>query len=119
MVDSRFDGAFEAGATQAIVIDAIFGTGLTRPFLTHRCLAMALNAAQARAKRGAMPKIVAVDFPSGMCADSGIWLGDDQPLDFAGLANLRVTFHRAKTGHFLADGPMSCGKIVVTCIGLD
>ncbi|MCP5085643.1 MAG: NAD(P)H-hydrate dehydratase [Rhodobacteraceae bacterium] len=116
--DDHFDGAFEEDSDEALVIDALFGTGLIRPYLAHKHLAMAMNSAQARAKRGGSPKVVAVDVPSGMCADSGKWLGDEQPIDFAGLANLTVSFHGKKLGHELRDGPASCGQIVVKDIGL-
>ncbi|MBZ0127844.1 MAG: NAD(P)H-hydrate epimerase, partial [Rhodobacteraceae bacterium] len=87
----------------ALVVDALFGTGLTRPFAGHPCLAAG----------GA--KIVAVDMPSGFCADSGRWLGD--PQGRAG-ADLTVTFHTAKRGHYLGDGPAACGRLVVKDIGL-
>ncbi|WP_372604324.1 NAD(P)H-hydrate epimerase [Actibacterium sp.] len=118
--DDHFDGAFDEGCAEMLVIDALFGTGLTRPFLSHRHLAMALNGAESRARcRDGFPKVVAVDIPSGLCADSGRWLGDDQPFDFANLANLTVSFHAEKLGHRLADGPESCGKTVIADIGLE
>ncbi len=100
----------------AIVIDALFGTGLTRPAdslaplfaLTHR------------GARGAM-RVVSVDVPSGLCADSGRILGPE-PEPGAGpsamLADLTVTFHRPKTGHYLAAGPAACGRLRVADIGL-
>ncbi len=118
LVDDHFEGAFENSVNEALVIDALFGTGLARPYLAHRHLAMAMNSAQSRAKRGGIPRVVAVDVPSGMCADSGRWLGDEQPIDHAGLANLTVTFHGKKLGHELGVGPASCGNVVVKDIGL-
>ena len=110
--DDLFDGR-EVDTSVDLVVDAIFGTGLSRPFLSHRHTNMWVNSFQSLRKR-----VVAVDVPSGLCADSGQMLGDDQPVDFAGIANLTVSFHTAKVGHVLADGPAVCGKVVVKDIGL-
>ncbi|MBC7139036.1 MAG: NAD(P)H-hydrate dehydratase [Defluviimonas sp.] len=95
-----------------LIVDALFGTGLTRP------LSLAPPAGRdPRAGAGGSPVVVAVDVPSGLCADSGRLLG-------AGAggacvrADLTVTFHRAKCGHYLAEGPEWCGKLAVHDIGL-
>ncbi|SDE84022.1 yjeF C-terminal region, hydroxyethylthiazole kinase-related/yjeF N-terminal region [Celeribacter baekdonensis] len=117
--DDTFDGAFPTDDPPSIVVDALLGTGLTRPFLSFRHLSMLLNTCQSQWKtRRIGPRVVAVDVPSGLCADSGKWLGDDQPLDFANVANLTVSFHAKKLGHVLANGPQCCGKTVVADIGL-
>jgi hydroxyethylthiazole kinase-like uncharacterized protein yjeF len=117
--DERFDSWPDETDDVCLMVDALFGTGLGRPFLACRHLAMALNTASSMAAtQGLCPKVVAVDVPSGLCADAGVWLGDDQPLDFANLANLTVTFHSRKPGHLLADGPESCGNVRVVDIGL-
>lgn len=91
-----------------VVIDAVFGTGLSRPFAGLEALfpdcAAILAAGSARR--------VAVDLPSGLCSDSGRVLGS------ARAADLTVTFHRAKVGHMLADGPALCGTLMVADIGL-
>nr|WP_255618416.1 NAD(P)H-hydrate dehydratase [Roseibaca sp. Y0-43] len=95
-----------------LLIDALFGTGLTRPLgVLHDDLSRLL--APDMAPR---PKIIAVDVPSGLCADSGRVLGPMAP--FALRADLTVSFHRMKLGHVLADGPELCGKVVVADIGL-
>jgi hydroxyethylthiazole kinase-like uncharacterized protein yjeF len=70
--------------------------------------------------------VVAVDVPSGLCADSGRALvpagwpaKNGQAL--GGLiaeAQLTVTFHSPKLGHVLDAGPRHCGKLVVKDIGL-
>ncbi|MBK5932500.1 hydroxyethylthiazole kinase-like uncharacterized protein yjeF/hydroxyethylthiazole kinase-like uncharacterized protein yjeF [Rhodovulum imhoffii] len=86
----------------AVVIDALFGTGLTRP-LPAALLSVADGAA----------RVVAVDIPSGLCADSGRAIGGT-----ALRADLTVSFHRLKLGHVLADGPVHCGEVVVCPIGL-
>jgi hydroxyethylthiazole kinase-like uncharacterized protein yjeF len=123
--DGKFDGWPDQDSGVHIVLDALFGTGLTRPFLDCRHVAMTLNSCSSLAEKTSFglpvhrfPKVVAVDVPSGLCADSGIWLGDDQSLDFANLANLTVTFHSRKRGHVLVYGPESCGRVVVKDIGL-
>jgi len=125
LVDDRFDGWPDIDSGVHVILDALFGTGLTRPFLDCRYVAMTLNSCSSLAEKTTFglpvyrfPKVVAVDVPSGLCADSGIWLGDDQPLDFANLANLTVTFHSRKRGHVLVNGPESCGRVVVKDIGL-
>lgn len=88
-----------------LVVDALFGTGLTRPVAGLGGLADGL----------AMPGLrrVAVDIPSGLHADSGARLGE------AALpADLTVTFHAPKYGHFLGEGPAICGDLAVVDIGL-
>ncbi len=118
--DRDFDGWPNEEKRISLIVDALLGTGLTRPFLSFRHLSMALNTCSSRAKViGTFPKVVAVDVPSGMCSDSGVWLGDDQPLDFANLANLSISFHAGKLGHFLGIGPSACGMIKTVSIGLE
>ncbi|MCG7574508.1 NAD(P)H-hydrate dehydratase [Phaeobacter sp. CNT1-3] len=97
----------DATSLQAdVVVDALFGTGLTRPFVDLPAVREALN-------DGQVP-FVAVDMPSGLCADSGRSLGETHCLQ----ANLSVTFHRMKLGHVLQSGPELCGKTVIKDIGL-
>ncbi|WP_027237858.1 bifunctional ADP-dependent NAD(P)H-hydrate dehydratase/NAD(P)H-hydrate epimerase [Leisingera caerulea] len=106
--------------SQFLVIDALFGTGLTRemPDDTNE------------AWNGFMPsplitdahepnedRFVAIDFPSGICSDSG--------RDFGALpTHLTVTFHSAKIGHHMSQncrnygGAGGCGKLKVVSIGL-
>ena len=90
-----------------LAVDAVFGTGLARPVE-----GAARDALRAVAAWGG--RVVAVDIPSGLCADSGRVLGDWD----IGAAALTVSFHRAKLGHYLAQGPACCGRLVVTGIGL-
>lgn len=89
-----------------LVVDALFGTGLRRPLNALAAFLSVLRKAQ---------RVVAVDVPSGLCADSGRVIGQDvQPAT----ADLTVTFHRRKLGHLLDQGPSLCGQIVVADIGL-
>ncbi|WP_424968965.1 NAD(P)H-hydrate dehydratase [Dinoroseobacter sp. S76] len=93
-----------------LLLDALFGTGLTRAFGgLFSTLATPPLQDQLVAKG---VRRVAVDTPSGLCADSGRILGTTLPAD------LSVTLHSAKLGHVLADGPEACGKVVVKSIGL-
>jgi hydroxyethylthiazole kinase-like uncharacterized protein yjeF len=89
-----------------IVVDALFGIGLSRP------LDLPLGILATREGRGARTRVVAVDIPSGICAESG------RPLGTAVAADLTVTFHTAKPGHLLAKGPAFCGRLAVRPIGI-
>jgi hydroxyethylthiazole kinase-like uncharacterized protein yjeF len=86
----------------ALVVDALFGAGLTRAL--DGSLAEVLTTAAKTAP------IVAVDIPSGVMGDTGEALG-------AATAALTVTFFRKKPGHLLQPGRLFCGEVVVTDIG--
>ena len=98
-----------------LVLDAMFGTGLTRPVApgVRGLIEMA---------RESRCRIVAVDLLSGLCADSGRVLAEGGPADDGwaeGGADLTVTFERAKCGHHLAEGARLSGRLRVVPIGLD
>lgn len=104
-----------------LAVDAVFGTGLTRPFDSFDDLRRTINTWQSMSANGGAPHVVSVDIPSGLCADSGRYLTlvrGDNTQDSAIAANLTVTFHRAKPGHYLASGPQACGRLSVKEIGL-
>ena len=88
-----------------IVIDAIFGAGLSRPLDGN-----ALAAVEALKIRGT--PVCAVDFPSGLDGASGMILGAAAP------AELTVTFFRKKPGHLLYPGRGLCGDVEVADIGI-
>ena len=94
-----------------LYVDALFGTGLTRP------LAGAVFdwAADRTCDHDLQSRTVAVDIPSGLCSDSGRELARGAETVLAGLT---VTFHSRKLGHVLKWGPYKCGKVVVKDIGL-
>ncbi len=103
-----------ADAALDLVIDAAFGTGLTRPVTVLEDLALSLLRLGDR-----RPRVVAVDIPSGLDADTGRWLrtaGGAPEHTLA--ADLTVTFHRPKIGHGEAAGPAACGQVVVADIGI-
>ncbi len=86
-------------------IDALFGTGLTRELE---------NEVSEKLKHfGVVQPIVAIDVPTGLCADSGKSLGESPCW-----ASLTVTFQWKKRGQFLEIGPQCCGKVVTGDIGL-
>lgn len=95
---------------QPVVVDAIFGTGLVRPFAPGVWGALDL------AQEAGCP-LVAVDILSGLCADSG---RVRSPSGFVERpADLTVAFHRAKLGHVLAEGGVLTGPLVVADIGIE
>ena len=102
-------------------IDALFGIGLSRP-LSGDLGDLVAHLAGSDGDHGYyQPRMVAVDVPSGLDADSGRVLGchEPDPLNsLAPYAALTVTFDSPKPGHFLADGPSLCGKLVVCDIGV-
>ncbi len=90
-----------------LVVDAVFGIGISRPL--SEPLAKLLS-------KWRPAKWVAVDVPSGLCADSGKLVGRELPL--AGLADLTVTFEAPKCGHYLGDGPLVCGALEVVPLNI-
>ncbi|MEM1346112.1 MAG: NAD(P)H-hydrate dehydratase [Pseudomonadota bacterium] len=93
-----------------IYIDALFGTGLSRP----------LSGEAVRVIEALFPvssdDLVCLDIPSGICADSGRLLIEGETGLFA---SLTVTYHAAKLGHYLAGGPVHCARLRRIDIGLD
>ncbi|RYH09280.1 NAD(P)H-hydrate dehydratase [Tropicimonas sp. IMCC6043] len=99
-----------------LVVDALFGTGLTRPLAPE--LDTALRELESCLPEGTVRR-VAVDAPSGLCMDSGRPIDPDHDGELPSHQDLTVSFHRLKRGHVLADGPEWCGEVRVADIGLD
>jgi len=95
--------ALLAGA--GVVVDALFGAGLSRPVEGPAAETL-------RAAAQAHLPIVAIDVPSGVQGDTGADLGAVQ-------AALTVTFFRKKPGHLLLPGRTLSGELVVADIGID
>jgi NAD(P)H-hydrate epimerase len=86
-----------------LVVDAIFGAGLSR--------ALEGAAAQTLAEAAARKMtIIAVDVPSGLMGDTGANVG-------AVPCVLTVTCFRKKPGHLLQPGRRLCGELIVADIG--
>jgi NAD(P)H-hydrate epimerase len=89
-----------------LIVDALFGAGLSRP------LDGAVADLAALLNKSPIP-VVAIDVPSGIAGDTG------QPLDGKFIdADLTVTFFRKKPAHVLMPGRFHCGEIVVADIGI-
>ncbi|HVI87595.1 MAG TPA: NAD(P)H-hydrate dehydratase [Dongiaceae bacterium] len=88
-----------------LIVDGLFGTGLTRPVTgVAACLIAKANASGA--------PIVAIDIPSGVHADTGAAPGS------AIEAQRTITFAWAKPGHYLLPGRHLAGELIVADIGL-
>lgn len=88
-----------------VIIDAIFGTGLTRAVegINRKAIEL-INAA-------GVP-VVAADIPSGLCADTGAVLG------IAVNAAATCTFGLPKAGLVLGEGGAYAGRVEVIAIGI-
>ncbi len=90
-----------------VVVDALFGIGLARPLAgPYVAAAAAMSACHGR--------VVALDLPSGLDADSGAWIGGVTGVR----ADSTVTFLGAKPGLFTAAGVDACGGIVIDALGV-
>lgn len=92
----------------ALVVDALFGAGLSRP-LDALCTQVLTQA------RALGVPVVAADVPSGLHGDLARTL-DGQPLPLP--ADLTVTFMAPKPAHVLMPGKAACGELVVVDIGI-
>lgn len=108
-----------SGPGSDLYVDAIFGTGSTRP--PEGEIADVL--AHMRGRNGDTmyyaPRTVAIDSPSGLCLDSGRILGASGAGEFVAPVRLTVAFQRPKPGHLLSFGPELCGELVIADIGLE
>jgi len=103
-----WDGPVEAlgeAHRAAVVVDALFGTGLTRP------LEAAAGEAVARLC-GSAQRRIAVDLPSGIATDDGAVLGPVPQFD------LTIALGALKPSHLLLPAAQLCGQIAVADIGL-
>jgi NAD(P)H-hydrate epimerase len=109
IMSERWKGARVALTPEALdgaklVVDALFGAGLSRP--------LEGAAAQVVEALNDLP-VVAIDVPSGVSGDSGEPLGGT-----CVHAVLTVTFFRKKPAHLLLPGRALCGEIVLADIGI-
>ncbi|MGR3512417.1 MAG: NAD(P)H-hydrate dehydratase [Paracoccaceae bacterium] len=102
----------------SLVIDAVFGRGLTRP-ATQGCRSLFQEVDMIVRSLGAYR--VAIDLPSGLCSDSGKRVDptEDGRLDYSSFdAQLTVSFHQSKVGHWIGEGPDFSGRVICADIGL-
>ena len=99
------DALLDLESPGAAVVDAIFGTGLTRDVRGDYALAVDwIN-------KSGVP-VLAVDMPTGIDGATGEVRG------CAVRATETVTFHRPKYGHFFFPGRAYTGKLTVADIGI-
>jgi ADP-dependent NAD(P)H-hydrate dehydratase / NAD(P)H-hydrate epimerase len=96
-------GDLAAAEPAPLLIDALFGTGLSRPFEQARVLLGLATAATVR---------VAIDLPSGVATDDGAILSPVPDYD------LTITFQTLKPSHLLQPAARHMGRIVVADIGI-
>lgn len=94
-----------AEATPApILVDALFGTGLTRPLDVDIVMIF-----EFLAKASAL--VIAADLPSGVGTDDGALLG-------ASTAHLTLAFGAAKPAHLLQPAASRCGTVLLATLGM-
>lgn len=93
------------GGRAAVIVDAIFGIGLSRDIgAPHRSIIATINQAKTM--------VVAVDVPSGLNATTG------KPLGICVKAHVTVTFALMKKGLLTREGKKYAGKVIVADIGI-
>ena len=107
------------GEESDVYVDAIFGTGLTRPMEGEIAKILRYLGGLGGDWAYFRERIVAVDCPSGLCLDSGAFLGVPRKPGSCDLrARMTVAFDSPKPGHLLERGPDCCGELVIADIGL-
>ena len=108
--DASLTSLGEQLATTDMVVDAVLGTGRSRPIegVLRKTLALVREAVERRP----MLSVLAVDLPSGVDGDTGA--ADDAAI----AADLTVTLGRPKTGLYRFPGAIQAGEIEIADIGL-
>jgi hydroxyethylthiazole kinase-like uncharacterized protein yjeF len=99
--------AMETAEPASVVVDSVFGTGLSRPM--DKGVEHALTQLTAAAQIS-----VAVDLPSGVNTDTGAVLGNID-IDY----DLTVALGAVKPAHVLQPAAKRCGAVRLVDIGLD
>src|SRR3546814_9067293 len=89
-----------------LLVDALFGTGLTRPLDERTSTALSRLVSEAAVR-------VAIDLPSGVATDDGGILSPVPGYD------LTVTFAARKPSHLLQPAARHMGRIAVADIGIE
>lgn len=98
-------GRLPAPGHYALIVDAVLGTGIRGAVRGTAREAIAWI-------KGHGAPVLAVDVPSGLCADTG------QALGAAVTATMTVTFAASKLGQWLYPGPAYVGRLRVVDIGM-
>ena len=96
-----------------IIIDALFGVGLSRP-LAGDSLKACDFINRCKEERGSDIYVVSVDIPSGISADTGEIVGGD----CAVRADATVTFNFPKLGHIFYPGCEYAGVLTIADVGI-
>lgn len=101
----RYKGRYSGHICGAIIVDCIFGTGLSREVSgEYARITNEINSS------GVF--VISADIPSGLNGDNGLVLGT------AVKADKTVAIAEYKTGMFLNDGIDYCGEVVLKDIGI-
>ena len=107
-VSDTHDRAKQFAANSQLIIDALFGTGLTGPMRSgYPAIIRAINEAD-------IP-VIAVDIPSGLDCDQGMPTNNDNAVK----AETTVTFAAMKKGFLIPTAKKYTGKITVASIGIE
>jgi NAD(P)H-hydrate epimerase len=99
-----------AGDNTLLIIDAIYGTGLSKEI--NGIIAALIRRVNKRSK-SKLVSVIAIDMPSGVSSNTGEVRG------VAFEASLTITFFRKKPGHILLPGRTLCGEVIVADIAID
>jgi NAD(P)H-hydrate epimerase len=108
--DAEFSSLTAIFSEAHLIVDALLGTGQSRPI--SGTLAEILKRTATARKRAVPPKLLAVDVPTGLNADTGAL----DPLAVA--PDETVTFGAPKIGLYNLPGSASCGRIETIDIGI-
>ena len=107
LFDRESDDQRRWAMTSHVMVDALFGVGLSREIRADSDHAAAIS--WMNDSRGA---VAAADIPSGVAADTGKVLG------MAVKADKTITFTLPKLGHWVGQGGVDSGEVTVADIGI-
>jgi NAD(P)H-hydrate epimerase len=109
--EAKWESITGTGETYDVVVDALFGTGLSRP-LEGIFVHVVKHLAMIRKQRESLsPLIVSVDLPSGLDADLAVPIGE------AVQADLTITFTAPKMANVMPPASHLNGRLIVADIG--
>jgi len=105
-----------------LIVDAVFGTGLTRPLPDDLAEALDETLMDVWPRSHAICRM-ALDCPSGLNLDTGMVPRPQSDTECTrprhlNSAHLTVSFHSKKIGHMIGLGPTLCGDVRIVDIGL-